>query len=291
MTTGDTFVASVEEGLNTMVASARSTREWPTDPMQRHADVQRLAEGTGTTWREFLAGQMTAQNYGETDEINNPQKLDGSILSGTPQLVSVQTFIGKRVQARLSPTAFKTFGQLAQQAMDRKADIDGHALFASASVTLGASATTLASSSVLAGVRRITSNVNEPGPNPIAIILHGIAIHDIQSEIIAGIGTYPVPEGYTAEVFKAGFKGMLGDGNVIEDGNIVIDSTPNVRGGVFSKMSAVLVRGMAPWKEERYEPQKGYGGLSVWLKDEYVWLERSPGNWLYGLLSDGTQPT
>ena len=291
MPSGDTFVTTVDEGLNTMVASARGTREFPTDVMPRVVDRQTLAEGTGTAWREFLAAQLTAQNYGETDDIDNPQEFDGSILSATPQLVAIQTFIGDRVKLRLSAKAFDTFGNLAQNAIQRKKDRDGLTQFASATTTLCGTGTTFSSGHALAGVRRITSNATEPGPMPIAIVLHGIALHDVQLEILSGLGTYPIPEGMSQEVFRGGFKGMIGDANIYEDGNITIDSTPDVRGGVFSKMAYILVQGKSPWQDKRYEPQKGYGGWNVWLKDEYVYAERSAGNWAFGFLSDGTQPT
>ncbi len=274
-----------------MVASARRRNQFPTDVMTRVSDRQRLEEGTGTAWREFLTENLTAQNYGETDIIDNPQEISGSILSVTPQLVAIQTFIGRRVQARLSPKAFAQFGALAQEAMNRKENTDGHALFAAATTTLGTTATTLSHTNTDAAVRRIKSDATEPGPDPIAVVLHGYGIHDIRAELISGVGTYPIPDGYTAEVFRNGFMGMLNGANVFEDGLIAVDGTPDARGGVFSKMGALDVVGLSPWKESREEPQKGYGGVTVWLKSEYLWAERSPGNWLYGIIHDATAPT
>lgn len=291
MPSGDTFVADVEAGLNTMVAAARRRSQFPTNVMPRVVDNQRLEEGTGTAWREFLAENLTAQNYGETDVIDNPQQISGSILSVTPQLVAIQTFIGKRVQPRLSPKAFATFGALSQEATERKKNTDGHATFATATTTLGATATTLSYSNCDAAVRRIKSDATEPGPDPIAVVLHGYGIHDIRAEIISGVGTYAIPEGMTAEVFRAGFRGMLNGANVYEDGLIAVDSTPDARGGVFSKMGILLVQGLSPWRETKDRPDKGYGGTDVWLKDEYMYAERSPGNWLYGILHDATAPT
>ena len=291
MPTGDTFVTQVEQGLNTMVAAARRRNQFPTNVMVKVSDRQRLEEGTGTAWREFLAENLTAQSYGETDTIDNPQEIAGSILSVTPQLSAIQVFIGRRVQARLSPRAFATFGALAQEAMERRENTDGHALFAAATVTLGTTAVTLSYSNVDAGTRRIKSDATEPGPDPIAVVLHGYGIHDIRAELISGVGTYPIPDGYTAEVFRNGFMGMLMGANVYEDGLITVDGTPDARGGVFSKMAALQVVGISPWKESREEPQKGYGGVNAWLKSEYLWAERSPGNWLYGILHDATNPS
>ena len=291
MASGETFVAQVEAGLNTMVASARQRREFPTDVMPRVVDRQNLAEGTGTAWTEFLAENLTAQNYGETDIIDNPQEISGSVISGTPQLVAIQTFIGRRVPARLSPKAFATFGTLGQNAIQRKKNTDGHARFAGATTTLAGTGSTLSHGHVLAAVRRITSDATEGGPMPIAAVLHGYGVYDIQTEILSGVGTYPIPEGMTAEVFRNGFKGMIGDANVIEDALIAVDGTPDARGGVFSKMAIVLVQGLSPWKETKEGPEKGYGGVYAWLKDEYVYIERSPGNWLFGILHNATAPT
>lgn len=291
MSAGDTLVTTVEEGLNTMVANARTTREFPADVMLKVVDRQQLTEGSGTSWREFLAATLTAQSYGEADVIDNPQELDGSILEFTPQLVAIHTFIGDRVKMRVSQKAFATFGKLNYDAIARKKAQDGLSLFATATTTLAGTGVTLTSGHVLAGIRRITSDADEPGPMPICAVLHGYQLYDLQSEILAGIGSYPIPEGYTKEVYTAGYKGMLGDANIYEDGLIAVDATPDVRGAVFSHKAIVLVEGKSLWTDKRYEPQKGYGGWSMWIKDEYVFGERSVGNWLYGILSDGAAPT
>ena len=289
---GDTFVASVEAGLNTMVAWARVEGEYPADIMPKLVDRKSLKPGTGTSHREFLAAKLTASNYGEADEIDDPQELSGSILSATPQLVAIQTFIGKRVGERLSPEAYATLGQLAQNAIQRKKDLDGHALFATATTTMAGTGTTLTSGHILAGIRQITSDANEPGKPPIYVVLHGYQLYDIQSEIVAGIGTYPMPTGYSEESWKQGYSGgRLGGADVYEDGLIAVNATPDARGGIFAKMGICLVQGFSPWTEQRSEPQKGYGGMNTWLKDEYIYFERSPGNWMKGVLSDATAPT
>src|SRR3990167_4109402 len=188
MPSGKTFLATVEEGLDTTIASARKTREFPANVMLKVCDKDTLQEHTGSAWREFLAAQLTAQNYGETQEIDNPQELDGSILSATPQLVACQTFIGRRVQARLNAKAYGTFGTLGQDAMNRKADEDGIAMFASATTTLCGTATTLTSGHMMAGLRRISSDASEPGAEPFYFVGHGYQFYDIQDQIFACVG-------------------------------------------------------------------------------------------------------
>ena len=290
----DTFVSEVDDALNTTVAFARQRRDFPYDVMAKLADRQTLKEGTGTAWREVIVENITAQNYGETDIIDNPQTMDTALLTGTPQLNAIQTFIGKRVQARIDPQVFAQFGSTGQNALQRKKDTDGHALFAAAGTTLGATGTTANAGQLLAAVRRIRVDATEPGPEPVAMVLHGYTIHDIQTEVLGGVGTYPVPEGMTEQVFRMGFMGSLGGAMVYEDGLITVNATPDTRGGVFSSGkggAVILVQGLSPWTEQKPRPEKGYGGSDVFLKDEYVWVERSAGNWLFGHLADGTAPT
>lgn len=294
MASGDTFLAQVEEGLETTIAFARQRREFPSDIMPKLSDRKILTEGTGTQFHEFIVESVSAQNYGEADVIDNPQQIGASLLSATPQLVAIQIFLGRRVKARLAKEAFASFGTLGQNGLQRKKGTDGHALFASATTTLGATGTTATHGHILAGARRIRMDTTEPGPLPISAVLHGYTIHDLQTEILSGIGTYPVPAGMTAEVFRTGFKGNLGDVNVWEDGLIAINSTPDTRGGIFSSGkggAVILVQGLSPWTETKDRPEKGYGGADVWLKEEYVYVERTPGNWLYGHLADGTAPS
>jgi hypothetical protein len=292
MPSGNTYVASVSEGLDTVLASARTTREYPANVMLKACSRESLSEGTGTSWREFLAAQLTSQNYGETDIIDNPQELDGSVISFTPQLVACQTFIGKRVQARLNRKAFGTFGRLAQQSMDRKKNQDGLALFSTFSTgSIAGTGTTTVSGHIMAAVRLISSDADEPNAGLKNAVLHGYQIYDIQSEVLGGLGSYPIPAGYTAETYHMGLQGKISDAMVWEDGLISVDSTPDVLGAVFAKDAVLCVQGMSPWTDKRYEPDRGYGGWNVWLKDEYVWGERSPGNWAYGIKNDGTAPT
>ncbi|MCH8990539.1 MAG: hypothetical protein IIA44_02140, partial [Acidobacteria bacterium] len=190
--------------------------------------------------------------------------------------------------------AFATFGTLAQNGIQRKKNTDGHALFASATTTLGATGTTATHGHILAAGRRIRVDATEPGPEPLSAVLHGYTIHDLQSEILSGVGTAAIPAGLTEQVFRMGFKGTVGDVLVWEDGLIAVDATPDTRGGIFSSGTngaVILVQGLSPWTETENAPRKGYGGVNVFLKDEYVYVERSAGNWLFGHLADGSVPT
>ena len=291
---GETYLTQVEEGLATAIASARRTREFPSNVMLRLADRQTLKEGTGTAWREFLSDTLSASDASETGTYDNPQELDGSILQATPTLVICQTFIGDRVQLRLDPKAYNTFGSLAQDAMNRKKDQDLLLIFATATTTLAGTGQTLASGHIIAAAQRIRADATEPWAGRLCCVDHGYARADIANELLAGVGSYPLPEGQTARVYANGFEGRIDSVEFYVDGLIAVDSTPDVRGAVFASGddgAVVCVQGKSPWMDKRYEPDRGYGGWNIWHKDEYVVVERSPGNWMFSLLSDGTAPT
>lgn len=292
---GETFLTDVSEGLDTMIAAARTTREYPANVMLKQIDRRTLTVGTGTAWREFLSNPLTAQDVGENDIIDNPQQLDGSILTISPTLVAIHTAVGDRVALRLNPKAFATFGRSNQMAIDRKKDQDCLLIFASAGTELAGTGTTLTSGNIAAAVERIASDPQEPWDGPICAVLHGYGLHDIRSEAIGGVGSYPIPEGYTADAWKNGVTGLAINGaELFRDGLITVDATPDARGGIFAKGEGgaiVLVQGKNPWRVEEYKVNVGYGQLNVYLKDEYAIGERSSGNWLYAVLHDATVPS
>ena len=289
MPSGRTFTDALADSLPTVISAARIVNEYE-GVMPQLVDRQTLGEGIGNNWSEISLERLSAQSITESTVLDNPQQLVDSLISLTPSVIGIQTFVSDRVAARISKNSYAKLGSLAQNAMMRKKDIDGTVAMDGATTSLSGTGTTLVSGVIAAGASRIGSNTTEPGPKPIHAVLHGFQLKDIWDELVAGVGTYPIPEGVTARVYSEGFKGMIHGASIFEDGNIAIVSN-DARGGVFSKMALILVQGRAPRSEVRREPHIGGGGTSVFLYDEYVWGERSPGNWLYEIMSDAAVPT
>jgi hypothetical protein len=290
MAVGKTITDSLADSLPTVVASARIVRE-NEGVMPQLVDRATLGQGTGISWNEVSLAQLTATAVTESTTLDNPQQLSDTLLTITPTSTAIHTLITDRVAVRISANSYAKTGSLAQNGIQRKKDEDGIASFAGATTTLCGTGTTLASGHINAGVVRISSNATEPGNPPYYAVLHGYQIKDIQDELIAGVGTYPIDAGITARVFREGFKGMVGGAQVVEAGNITLTSTPDARGGVFAREAIVLVQGRMPRAEVRREPHIGAGATSVFHYDEYAYGERSAGNWLFGVLSDATAPT
>ena len=290
MPTGNTTTGSLGDSQQLVIDSARLVREY-TGVWSRTCDVQRLGEGTGLSWEEISLAQLQAQAITETTELDNPQQISDSLFTITPTVTGLHMIVTDRVYRRMPKSVIAKMGALGQNAIDRKKDEDYLTIFAGATTTLSGTGTTLASGIIDAAKARISSNTVEGATGTIVTVLHGYQIKDIQDEVKSGVGTYTIPSGLTEEVFRRGFMGTVGGTNVYEDGNIVIDGTPDARGAVHAREAIVCVQGHSPRTEKERRPQTGGGADGVYLYDEYAYGERSAGNWLYGVLSDATVPT
>lgn len=290
MAGGDTYTTVLTDSLDIVLASARKVREQQ-GVMTQLVDKVTLGEGTGLSWREVSMEKLTAQAISETTDLDNPQKLEDTLTTITPSVVGIHTFISNRVAARISKKAFAQTGGLAQTGVQRKKDEDGLTALDGATTQLGTTNTALAIGEIEAASYRVTSNTTEPGPDPVYAVFHGFQIKDIADELTAAVGSLLIAPGITTDVFQNKFQGKVANAMVFEDGNLSIDALDDAKGGVFSKMALILVQGRAPTIFTRFEPQKGGGGTSLFHYDEYAYGERSPGNWLYEVVSDATAPT
>jgi hypothetical protein len=288
---GETTTGSLTDSLPYMIADARLIREYE-GVYRRTCDIRDLAKGTGLSWNEISLAQLQSQDITESTRNDNAQNIADTVFTITPTMTQILVKITDRTYRRIAQVVSGKVGQLAGNAMARKKDEDYLDLFST--FATGASPGTGAPMSfghITAAVSRIGSNVTEPSYSPIFSVLHGFQIKDIQDEILAGVGTYTVPEGMTEETFRKGFRGTVANSNVMEDGNIVINATPDARGATHSREAVVCVLGMGIKTEPRRDPSFGGGADEVFMTDEYGYGERSAGNWAWAHLSDATAPT
>lgn len=290
MASGFTTTSSLGDSLDDVRSSARITREYE-GVVPQLVDKQTLGEGIGLSWNEITYAQLVAQAITETTELDNPQQITDTLLTITPAVVAIETFITDRVRARINKKGFAKIGQLGQNAMQRKKDEDGLVLLASGTTTSEPGAgNTLTSSYIASASYNITSNTTEPGMKPIRCVLHGFQLKDIYDELVAGVGTYVVDEGMTARVFSNKFDLPIAGAEVYEDGNISIDGDADAIGGVFAQEGIVLVQGRAPRVVDVRNEKRGGGGWHVYHYDEYAYGIRSS-SWIYRMKSDATAPT
>jgi hypothetical protein len=288
MASGWTTTDALADSLPTVIASARIIREYE-GVVPQLCDRQTLPEGVGPDWNEISLAQLTAQRITETTELDNPQQLSDTMLTVTPEMIAVETFITDKVAARIDKKSFAKTGGLAQNAVERLKDEDGIDQFDSGT-SLGGAGTVLTGGVVGAAVEQIQGNTNEAGKPPFRCVLHPYQIHDLEDELMGGIGTYPMPEGLTARVYKEGFKGVVNQAQLYPDGNIPIDGEGDAKGAVFAQEGLILVQGRGPRAVTVRNEKRGGGGTHVYLYDEYAYGLRSSGNWLFEVYSDATAP-
>ena len=285
---GMTTTTSLADSLPKLIASARIVREQE-GGMNQLVEQATLAEGTGLTWYEVAMAKLDAQIVTETTELNNPQQITDTSFSITPYVVAVQTRVTDRTAARISANAYAKIGSLAQNAIQRKKDLDGITMldgFGNGQPNSGSS--TLTSGHVAAGMAFITGNATEPGKAPFRCVLHPYQLRDIEDEL-AVTGTYPVMEGLTARVFKEGYRGMIAGAQLYSNGNISISSN-EAKGGLFAQDALVLVQGRAPRAVDVRQEHIGGGATDIFVYDEYAYGERLD-SWGWEIYSDATQPT
>ncbi len=288
---GWTTTSVLADSLDDIRSSARIVREYE-GVVPQLVEKQTLGEGTGLSWQEITYAALTAQAITETTELDNPQQLSDSLVTITPAVVGVETFITDRVRARINKKGFAKIGTLGQNAMQRKKDEDGLTIIATGATTAepGAGAT-LTSGYIAAASYNLTSNTTEPANKPIRCILHGFQLKDLYDELVAGVGTYVVDEGPTARVFSNKFDLPIAGCEVYEDGNITIDGDADAIGGVFPQEGIILVQGRAPRVVTQRNEKRGGGGDHVYHYDEYAYGLRNSTTWLYRMKSDATAPT
>lgn len=288
MPPGRTTTDDLQASLPTIIGASRLVRENEGEVMST-VDRQTLGKGMGLTWHEVSYAKITAQNISEDTILDNPQKLSDTDFPLTPTVVAIETLITDRVGVRIVAHGAAKLGQLAQNAMTRKKNQDGLTSIAAFTTRLGASGT-LSYGHIVAASTRITGNTTEPAPVPLFAQLHAFQIKDLADEMTAPVGTYNITAGSTIDAYKGGFRGMISNVSIQENNEITI--TSNVAdGGVYAKMALVLVQGRSPRAVMVRREDIGGGATIAYHYDEYIYGERSSGNWGYVMRTDATTPT
>ena len=294
MATGETTSGSLTDALPEIVADARIVKEFEGTWM-RTTDVKKQTPNTGLNWTEFALSQLAGQDITESTNNQNFQQLAGTLLSIEPTMSQIIIKITDRTFRKIASVVKGKFGSLAGNAMARKQDEDYLALFSTfATGTSPGAGNPISFGHIAAAANRVKSNVTEPTNAEVFSVLHGFAIKDIQDEVLAGVGTYTIPEGMTAETFRKGFAGSVAGSNVFEDGNITIDSANDGNGATHSREGVVAAIGMEIKQETDRDLYFGGGADIISLVNEYAFVERKSGSaqvWAYLHISDLLAPT
>ena len=294
MAAGETHTGSLSGALPSIVADARIIREFE-GTWRRTCDVKKQTPNTGLNWTEFALNQIERQDITETQDNRNYQQLSGLLQEIEPTMNQVLVKITDRTHRKTASVVDSKIGVLAGNAMNRGDDEDYLALFLTFATTNSPGSGNPMSFGYIASAKtNITSNVTEPSMAEVFTVLHGRQIKDVQDELVAGVGTYTIPVGLTAETFRKGFSGTVAGSNVFEDGNITVTATPDANGATHSREGVIAVVGLDVRSETDRDLHFGGGADVISLTNEIAFAERKSGTtqvWAYRHLSDATAPT
>ena len=293
MASGITVTGSLTDSQDQILDSARIRREYPPQ-VARLCERHTLDENTGLSWEEAELNRFTAQSVTETTVLENAQQYADTLQTYTPTVTGLTTIVTDRVYRRLSKKSIAKMGTQVMDAINRKKDLDGLSAIDGFTNSQPGAGTSLASSTIAAAKVNISSNTTEGATGPCRGVLHGFQLHDLLTEMVQPIGSYPVPDGLTEAMYREGFMGKVDNVDLFEDGNIVIDSSADSKGGVFVSMAMLLIQGHGIRKETKRRPELGGGADQMWVYDEYIFGERlSNSSSVFGweIYSDATAPT
>ncbi len=294
MTVGVTGTGSLSDALPSIVAKTRVKKEFA-GTWRRTCDIKQQKENTGLSWTEFTLNQLARQSITETADNRNFQQFSGSLQAIEPTMNQIIIKMTDRLFRKLSSNVLDSLGGASADAMNRGDDEDYLALFSTFSTTNSpGSGNPMSFGYISSAVVNVTSNVTEPSDSEIFTVLHGRQIKDIEDEVLAGVGTYTIPEGITADTFRKGFRGTVAGSNLFEDGNITVDSTPDANGATHARQGVIAAIGMEIKSEKDRDIYFGGGADVISLTNELAFAERKSGStqvWAYRHFSDATAPT
>ena len=285
-----TVTTQLDASLPTIISSARLVREQEGD-MPALVERRSLDEGTGDTWHEVSYAKLTAQAVTETTENDNIQQVSDTDFAVKPTLIQIATMLTDKVGRNITKNGLREIGKLGQNAMQRKKNVDGlTAIDATGSTQLGTAGASMTFGLVAAAQSNIRGNSTEPGHAPYRFVAHPFCMKDIYDQFVAPVGTYDISEGATFRVFREGFKGMINEAQAYENGDFTIDSSDDVKNGVFAREGIVLIEEMSPKMETERKPRIGGGSTIITHTDGYAYGIRQ-NQWVHELIADATAPT
>ena len=293
---GETTTAALADSLPTMRQGARIVLEQK-GRMRDTVDRVTLGKNVGNSWSEVDFAKLTASTVTEqTDNLDSPEQLSDSIITITPTDSGIHILYTDRVADRVitQSAAIIRSGILGMNAIMRKENIDGIVQGRAATVDMGTAGNPLTSALVRHAKYRISSDVTEPGNGPYHMQHHGFCLADIDDELTAAVGTYPIATGLTEDILTNSYQAAprkLGDVNVHENGDMSIDSSDDSEGFVYDQNGIILVEGRGVRTEVLRRPNIGGGATSVFMYYEYAWGFRSAGNWQFSITADATLPS
>lgn len=192
-------------------------------------------------------GSIIMEDLIDGVDMSNAQALTITGTTHTTDEVGAKIIVTKKLRNQLKEPAFRAAGKVIGNAMGKKLDQDGLALYSGLDNTVGADGTTFTLGHLLAAVTQCRGQA-EPVPFPMVSVMHPYTLH-ILIDKFSDPSTSNFPEEYMLSTLRDYWVGNLKLYNlpVLADGNIeLITATTTTHGAIYSKEAFIYVVGYEP---------------------------------------------
>lgn len=242
---GITTGADLAAGSVAMVASARYTYEHQA-VFTNTVNKMTIGKGEKSIYIPKF-GSIVMDDLIDGVDMSNAQALTITGTTHTTDEVGAKVIVTKKLRNQLKEPAFRAAGKVIGNAMGKKLDTDGLALYSGLDSSVGADGTTFTLGHLLAAVTQCRGQA-EPVPWPMVAVMHPYNLH-ILIDKFSDPSTSNFPEEYMLSTLRDYWVGNLKLYNmpVLADGNITIaTATATSYGAIYSKMAFIYVVGYEP---------------------------------------------
>lgn len=233
-------------------------------------------------------GTVTCEDLIDGVDMSNSQTMSISGTTHTTDEAGCKVVVTKKLRNQLKEDAYRAAGKVIGNAMGKKMNTDGNALYSGLDSGVGSATTTFSLGYLAAAITQCVGQ-SEPAPEPFCTVLHPYTLNTIVDKL-ATPGTDNFPEDYMRDVLKNHFRGLdkLYGSPVFSDGTISRDSEDDAYGAVYSKQAFIYLIGWEPDNWIVYDDS--LRGWEIGIVADYAMVEED-GTYGRYLLFDASIPT
>jgi len=234
-------------------------------------------------------GTITCEDLIDGVDMSNDQQLTITGTTHTTDEAGCKVVVTKRLRNHLQANAFRSAGRVIGNAMQKKIDTDGLALYSGIDNGLSNANTSFSIGYFAAAVTQCIGQA-EPSPMPLSLVAHPYMLHPLIDAISYPAANYPMPPGFQMSVLMQHFMGIdkLYGVPIFRDANASIDSSDDTYGAIYSKSAFIYVTGYEIENWMVYDDS--LRGWEIGIVHDYAMVEED-GTYGRYLLFDATAPT
>ena len=186
-------------------------------------------------------GQMSMSDLQDGIDIVDEEEIGMTTVDLTAAEGGAKVILTDKLIRQAADNVISIVGRQLGDGMARKKDNDVTALYSGFGTDIGAAGRSMSLANVSASV------AYAKGKNfgsQVYINQHPFAVWDIANTAVTASSTYPVPDGWTADLLGNFFSGLrpINGVPIFEDGNITIDSSDDAIGVIADKAALAVLK-------------------------------------------------